>query len=677
MKSGEILLAESDPMVQGDLAKLLGDAGYALRFAASGETVLYSATLSPPDLIVLDARLPGMNSFEACRCLKRQAETAAIPVIFVAASPDPGERIQGIEAGAIDFISKPIKPDETLARVKTHLGMALTAKALVERRKAADECEAGRGQAEPLSGDKDILVVEDSLESLQLLSELLGGAGHVVRAAPNGELALWSACRRPPSLILLDIRMPGMNGFDVCRCLKANPVTSDIPVIFISAYSDSAYKQEGFEAGAVDFITKPFSEKELLARVRNHLQLAGVRPPPPARTPEDGSIRHSQQRIADAFSASATAIMFVDPAGRISYANPALARLSGFSPADLVGLDVRQLLADKSSQPIPGVAADAWSDEVILVSARGGGLACRLSYSSIEAGDGIGAQSIIALSQCSGQGVNATSASLYAAPVFPEETTSPEGLVWQLRGAVARNEMVVYYQPVFDLVTRRMAGAEALLRWAHPKLGLLAPATFLGLAEETGEIIALGAWGVDSICAQLASWHHRLAPGFRIVFNVSSLQFWQDNLLDWINQALARHGVSPHCVQLDIAMETLSEDPEQGIAICHRLKSAGLSLCLDRYAYSAANQGFIGRLPIDSLKVMISSSEDAMTYDRHRACVGLARRLGLTSALVGIEENWQLAMAESVSYDRAQGRLLGRELTGESFMTQFLPRAAN
>jgi len=118
-----------------------------------------------------------------------------------------------------------------------------------------------------------ILVVDDTPDALKLLTEILTERGYRVRPANSGELALASIARNPPELILLDICMPGMDGFEVCRQLKSSENTSEIPVIFISALSDLDDRVEGFRHGAVDFVTKPFQREELLARVKAHLDL--------------------------------------------------------------------------------------------------------------------------------------------------------------------------------------------------------------------------------------------------------------------------------------------------------------------------------------------------------------------------------------------------------------------
>ena len=126
------------------------------------------------------------------------------------------------------------------------------------------------------TGSNDILIVDDQMSNLKLLSELLGREGYQVRPANNPQLAIDSALGQPPALILLDVRMPDMDGYEVCKRLKQDERTCDIPIIFISALQDVQDKIRGFEAGGVDFISKPFQEEEVLARVRTHLELRNM-----------------------------------------------------------------------------------------------------------------------------------------------------------------------------------------------------------------------------------------------------------------------------------------------------------------------------------------------------------------------------------------------------------------
>ncbi|KQX01984.1 hypothetical protein ASC94_05270 [Massilia sp. Root418] len=143
----------------------------------------------------------------------------------------------------------------------------------------------------------DILVVEDTPASLQLLSKLLTDAGYRVREAPNGELALWSAQAQAPELVLLDIRMPGIDGYEVCSRLKQMPGLDEVPVIFLSAHSDTDDKLRGFRVGGVDFISKPFQFEEVNARVMAHLKIRRLQQQLAAHN--DQLQRESRQRLAE------------------------------------------------------------------------------------------------------------------------------------------------------------------------------------------------------------------------------------------------------------------------------------------------------------------------------------------------------------------------------------------
>lgn len=153
----------------------------------------------------------------------------------------------------------------------------------------------------------EILVVEDTPASLELLTDLLSGAGYAIRPAQDGRMALRSALARPPDLILLDIRMPGIDGYEVCRRLKAEPRTRDVPVIFLSALRDTENKVQAFEFGAVDYIAKPYQPDEVLARVRTHVDLHRLQSRLEDRVAErtaqfqeaDANLRESQSRLQE------------------------------------------------------------------------------------------------------------------------------------------------------------------------------------------------------------------------------------------------------------------------------------------------------------------------------------------------------------------------------------------
>lgn len=617
--AGEILVVDDSPDTLRLLARLLSDAGYSVRTAPSGEHALWTATQRPPDLILLDVRMPGMNGFDVCRCLKQQAAIATVPVIFISAASDPDDRIAGFEAGGVDFISKPLVESEMLARVKTHITMALAAGEMLRRRKdAAPRLPASReAAASGVPAKKEILVVEDTPMSLRLLVTILSDAGYSVREAPNGELALWTATKRPPDLVLLDIRMPGMNGFDVCRCLKLDPATASVPVIFLSALSAPEDKSEGFAVGAVDFITKPFSDKEVLARVKTHLRLAE------ARRPDDfsmaavvegtsgGGAPVSTRELEAAFAASASALMPTDIEARIAVVLQAISR----KPAEENRIDC-QAQEDPHTMP-------------------------------------------------------------------PNRTPARERFDMEigLRSVLKNDELELLYQPIVDLATARLAGAEALLRWNCAGFGTLLPERFMPLAEETGEAVAIGEWVADSVCAQVSRWQDELPAGFRIAFNLSSLQFWQDGLTAGIQRALSRSRLPVARLEIDIAEDTLQEDLAQGITVLHRLKKCGIALALGCHGPAGINRAVLSRLPIDCLKIapsLIAAMEsEAATWARVGEIIELAHQTGLRALALGVETPQQLARLKACRCDLAQGFLLAAPLSAEAFRSNYVTHHGN
>lgn len=208
-----------------------------------------------------------------------------------------------------------------------------------------------------------ILVADDTPASLRLLTDILKGEGYEVRSAINGELALHAASAEPPDLALLDIRMPGMDGFEVCRRMKAQTQTHGVPIIFVSAMTDTVEKLKGFEIGAVDYVTKPYQREELLARVRTHLELNRLRQRLEDMVEErTESLRKSELKLKTSLFESITAIASTieirDPytAGhqrRVSQLATAIARELGLSERQVEGVNLASVVHDVGKIKIP------------------------------------------------------------------------------------------------------------------------------------------------------------------------------------------------------------------------------------------------------------------------------------------------------------------------------------
>lgn len=215
----------------------------------------------------------------------------------------------------------------------------------------------------------NIQIVDDSPENLDILASMLMRQGYEVRTAMTGTLALNAVCKHPPDLILLDIKMPGMDGYEICKRLKADDRTSDIPVIFISALGEVVDKAKAFSLGGVDYITKPFQEEEVLARVATHLSLRKsqqglqetnerLRREIDERKRTEEALRESEETIRALVESSRDWIWAIDVQGFHTYSNPAIEKILGYHVDEVVGKQSLALMHEDDRRMIEGLLSD-------------------------------------------------------------------------------------------------------------------------------------------------------------------------------------------------------------------------------------------------------------------------------------------------------------------------------
>lgn len=264
-----ILIVEDNPLNLRTLIEYLQKLDLSTSVARSGEEALRQVTLVKPALILLDIMLPGIDGFETCQRLKSNAQTQDIPVMFITALSDTADKVRGYEVGGIDYITKPFDFKEVVARVNTRL----TIKRL-QQRLHTKQTFITSGTTELTDAQKaTVLIVEDNVMTLQVLEKYLAGLQFNIITAETGEDGLLQAETAQPDLILLDVMLPGIDGYETCRRLKSSAATRDIPVIFMTALSDIANKVRAFEVGGADYITKPHHYAEVVNRVNAHLTL--------------------------------------------------------------------------------------------------------------------------------------------------------------------------------------------------------------------------------------------------------------------------------------------------------------------------------------------------------------------------------------------------------------------
>jgi len=234
----------------------------------------------------------------------------------------------------------------------------------------------------------------------------------------------------------------------------------------------------------------------------------------------------------------------------------------------------------------------------------------------------------------------------------------------ELRGALARDEFFLQYQPKASVDSGEILGVEALIRWQHPTLGLVAPARFIGVAEETGMIVAIGHWVIRKACAQNRAWQDAGLPPLRVAVNVSARQFRDRGLLDDVVAALEETGLEAKFLELELTESMMMHDADAAIATIGRLKKVGVALSIDDFGTGYSSLAYLNRFPIDYLKIdqsfvreMLGAPSVAAIV---RSVISLGHSLDFRVVAEGVETDAQLAYLRRYGCDEAQGYFLGR-----------------
>ena len=228
-----------------------------------------------------------------------------------------------------------------------------------------------------------------------------------------------------------------------------------------------------------------------------------------------------------------------------------------------------------------------------------------------------------------------------------------------LRHAIERNQFALQYQPRVDLASGAVIGVEALVRWRHPVQGLVPPARFIPLAEETGMIDDLDMWVLDEACARAAAWRAQGLPPLRVSVNLSARQFQQAGLAQRVQAALAKSGLPPHCLEIEITESTVMRDTGEATSVLRSLKALGVALSIDDFGTGYSSLSYLKRFPIDVLKIDRSFVSDVTNdpNDAAIACaiIALAHTLNLEAVAEGVETAEQVAFLRENGCDEIQG----------------------
>ncbi|NRR20257.1 bifunctional diguanylate cyclase/phosphodiesterase [Brevibacillus sp. MS2.2] len=269
---------------------------------------------------------------------------------------------------------------------------------------------------------------------------------------------------------------------------------------------------------------------------------------------------------------------------------------------------------------------------------------------------------------------------LFYTPEFDVQLLENIEIESDLRKAIERNELVVYYQPQFHAESNRMIGVEALVRWNHPTKGMLSPGVFIPIAEETGLIYEIGTWVLREACRQMKQWHDGGGPLIPVSVNLSSHQFHQGNLVQYIKNILEETKLSPHFLELEIT-ESMMMDPAVSISILHELNKIGTRISLDDFGTGYSSLSYLKKFPIHKLKIDRSFITDLSRNDNDKAIVAtiisMAKHLKLDVIAEGIETKDQLDILTENHCKEIQGYYYSRPLSANEVEQAFFAPIRN
>ena len=241
----------------------------------------------------------------------------------------------------------------------------------------------------------------------------------------------------------------------------------------------------------------------------------------------------------------------------------------------------------------------------------------------------------------------------------------------RLRGALARNQFLLHYQARIDMDTGRIAGAEALLRWRVPQRGLVSPARFISVAEDTGLIVPIGRWVLHSACKQARDWQLAGLPPIVVSVNVSPRQFREGNIVSTIAEALRVTGLEARYLQIELTEGLAMHGAEKYVEMLGQIKALGVQIAVDDFGTGYSSLSYLKRFPVDQLKVdrsfvidLATDPDDAVIV---QAIIALGHKLNLRVVAEGVETTEQLEFLRQSGCDEMQGYLFGMPMIASDF----------
>ncbi len=685
VKESQILIVDDDPSTRLLLRGILVKDGYRVAEAGDGPAALSEFARVQPHLVLLDAMMPGMDGFEVCRQLRQRERGADIPILMLTSLDDVDSIEQAFHQGATDFLTKPINWSLLRQRIRS----ALHAR-VVDLELRSSQLQLQRAQEVALLGNWDWDLKQDEMRCSAGICQIFGIEHHSVRPCLDRLMEQVLPQDRELFSRALDVAVERCQSFHI----EFRIIRSDDAVRHVSLQGDVlAGKGEQAErlVGIFQDVTEQREAEARLDYQTWHDSLTGL----PNR-------QWLERRLEDSYrrgqrSGGPVTVLFV-AMDRFKRLNDSL----GYDAGDRLLQEVAERLCRVSPEEdtvfrfsgdeFVVLLEDACQHEKIFQLAQN--ILMELSRPHRLAGQEVTfSASIGVVAGTEGGGDAATllrnaGTAMYRAKMKGGGGISffQEGLDQQardrfelenaLRSALEGEELLLYFQPKFNTGSRGLSGAEALLRWRHPQRGMVSPAEFIPLAEESGLILPLGRWVFRCVCEQISRWLDEGRDCPRIAVNLSPRQLGDPQLLASLESVLEDTGVDPGLLELEITESCVMTDPEQHIIVLRRLRELGLTLAIDDFGTGHSSLSYLQRLPVDCLKIDQSFIREMSPRSRDgalvKAIIALASALELWVVAEGVETGAQVEMLSELGCHELQGFHCGRPVPAEDFAGKYL-----
>lgn len=564
----------------------------------------------------------------------------------------------------------------------------------------------------------NILLVDDRPENLLALEAIIERDEYNLIKAYSGEEALKYLLKYDFAVILLDVQMPGLDGFSTAKIIKAREKTKNIPILFITANNlDSEHIFMGYSVGAIDYILKPFDPLILKSKVERFVELYvlnqkiivqsemleeknkmiehiayhdGLTNLPNRRMFHDVMIQNLQNAKA---KNETLGLMYLD-LDRFKSVNDSLGHLMGDRLLQQVSKRLLSVMRDKD------FVARLGGDEFVIVLSNSDREQCleiaEMLLNSFKTPFHIDSfefyiTTCIGLSifPYDGEDSNTLMRNADAALYRAKEQGKNEYKVYhsgmniesyrkflmqnELRKAIELDQFTLVYQPRIHLMTEKVVNAEALIRWNHPNWGVVKPDVFIPIAEESNLIFEIDKWVLKKVCEQINSWKKSPLQPFKVSVNFSAKHFLQRNLIKQIKEILDDFKVDPLMLEFEITETALLQNEEIVKQTLQQIKELNIQISLDDYGTGYSSINYLREFPFDTIKIDRSYIQEITKKEKNsriivESIITLIKKLGIHVVAEGVETDEQLNFLKTLQCNEVQGYIFSRPLSPDDFV---------